>query len=121
VLTDAAAADLVDTLELERIPYCPMCFFDLAWAMHTGGSLRGLVRSTTLWVWPDISDAVQAVVVRARMRDVPHAEEALRDLTERKAGGVLARRVFTALARRLADEIERNSQRDKSAFDGPSC
>jgi hypothetical protein len=104
VLTEQAAAELVESLELDGIPVCPMCLFDLAWTMHTGKIERGLVRRTCSWVWPEIADAVRSAVLAARMREVPHAEDALDDMTERGGRGVVARRVVTVLARRLADE-----------------
>ncbi|MDQ3875919.1 MAG: hypothetical protein M3322_10325 [Actinomycetota bacterium] len=90
-----------------RIPVCPLCLLDLVWATHKGISDPAVVRRTASWMWPDIRGAVHAVVLRARMREIPHAEEALRDVTERGDRGVVARRIVTVLARRLADDYDR--------------
>ena len=106
MLTEQAAAEVVESLELEAVPVCAMCLFDLAWTMHTGKPDHGLGRRTCSWVWPEIEGAVRAAVVAAQMREVPHAEEALDDMTKRRGRGVVARRVVTVLARRLADELD---------------
>jgi hypothetical protein len=57
-------------------------------------------------VWPEIESAVHAAVVAARIREAPHAEQALDDVEERGRRGLVARRVVPALARRLADELD---------------
>jgi hypothetical protein len=107
VLTERAAVDLVETLELDEIPVCVMCLFDLAWAMHSSSrSHHGLLRSTCSWVWPEIADAVHVAVVRARMREIEHADEALLDMSEHGHRGVFATRVVSTLARRLTDEFQ---------------
>jgi KaiC/GvpD/RAD55 family RecA-like ATPase len=100
-------ADFVETLPLGDVPVCPMCLFDLAWAMHTDEVDRALVRRTIRWVWPEVEEAVRRVIVAARMRELPHAENALRDIEERGSRGVVAREVVTVLARRPADDFSR--------------
>jgi hypothetical protein len=107
VLSEQAAIDLIESLELDDIPVCAMCLFDLAWAMHTGSRSRHrLLWSTCSRVWPEIADGIRVAVGRARMREVPHAEDALRDMAGRDHRGVFARRVVSELARRLANEFE---------------
>jgi hypothetical protein len=110
VLTKQTAAEFVESLELERLPACPMCLFDLAWAMHEGRSVTGLLRRTISWVWPEIEEAVHVIVARARMRELPHAEAALRDLRSNGSRGLLAREIIMGLARRLAAEFGRVDQ-----------
>ena len=57
-------------------------------------------------MWADIREAVGAAVVEARMREVPHAEDALRDLAERGPRGIVAHHVLGRLAEALADELD---------------
>jgi hypothetical protein len=105
MLKEEEATTLVDRLRLDRVPSCPLCLLELAWAMREGRVTSALVRRTTSWVWPEIEDGVRAVLVAARMREVPHAEDALHDL-ERGTRGLLARQVVTALAWRLCQELQ---------------
>lgn len=109
MLTDQDVAGLIDALDLTSIPACPLCLFDFAWTMHEGKLDRRLLGRTCRWMWPDIEDDVRAAVVRARMRELPHSEEGLRDVVENGHRGVVARGVVTALARRLADEFDQRS------------
>jgi hypothetical protein len=104
-MREPAATALVEALDLSQIPLCLMCFFDLAWAKHQGSVPRGLLGRTIRSVWPEIEDGVRAAVVAARMREVPHAEDALRDLDERGPRGLVARGVVDRVADELADEM----------------
>jgi hypothetical protein len=106
MLTEQTAAEFVDSLDLRGVPFCPLCLFDLAWALHTEKTRTGgLLRWTCAWMWEDIGDPVEEAVLCARMSEVAHAEDALRDVRERGAGGLVARRIVLLLARRLAAEF----------------
>jgi hypothetical protein len=103
--TDAARA-LVDELDLGGVFVCPACLFDLAWKMHTGMRLHPqTVTATAGWTWDEVEPGLREAVVEARMREVPCAEDALRDLDQRGPRGALARIVVERLARDIADEI----------------
>lgn len=56
-----------------------------------------------------LRDVVRARVRDARMREVPHAENALVDKRDRGAFGLVARRVVHVVARQLAAEIARRA------------
>lgn len=97
---------LADEIDLEAVPTCPMCLFDLALAIREGRTpSRGLVSRTTEWVWLESGDAVNKVVVRTRMDERPSAEEALRDMEVNGSDGRFAQAVVWRLASELADEM----------------
>ena len=41
------AETIVEQLDLETIPACPMCLFELAWAMHKGRSANQIAATLT--------------------------------------------------------------------------
>jgi hypothetical protein len=100
------AVQLAAEIDLDGVPICAMCLFDLAWQIHEGRTPSGaLVTRTTNWVWMESGDAVKAVVVRARMQEVPFAEEALRDLELNGCHGRFAETIVRRLACELAEEM----------------
>lgn len=100
------ATDLARELDLDRLPACPMCLFDLAWQVKEGGRLHpSSVGRVASWVWPEIEDGLRQELVAARMREALYAEEGLRDLEERGCSGYLVRVVVEGLVRRLAVEL----------------
>lgn len=93
-------------LDLDGVPTCPLCLLDLAREIKQGRTpSRGLIKRTTDWVWMESGEAVKAVVVQARMREVPFAEEALRDLELNGGHGLFAETVVWRLACELAEEL----------------
>jgi hypothetical protein len=103
VLSERTAAELIDELDLDRLGACPLCLFDLAWTLHRGRTpSHGLVNRTADWVWLEIEESLNAAVVSARMREVPHAEDALYDLELNGWRGILVRSVVLRLAFDLA-------------------
>lgn len=105
VTTDAARA-FVDELDLDGVIACPACLFGLAWKMHEGTRIHPqTVTATATWTWDEVEPGLYDAVVNARMREVPGAEDALRDLDERGPRGAVARVVVERLARDIADEI----------------
>ena len=107
MLDRRAAAEFVAELDLDEIDACALCLMELAWweAPPHGHAYFGLVRRTAGWVWGDIEEALRAEVVRARMREVHRAEDALRDLDEHAWRCALVREVVAQLAQRLAAEM----------------
>jgi hypothetical protein len=105
VLDKRAANELADQLDLDGLPMCPMCLFDFAWEIHEGRAKPSTLPRTVNWTWPDLEDALKDAVVGARMREVMHAEAALRDLDERGRRSPLVRVVVDRLARQLASEF----------------
>lgn len=103
--TDAARA-FVDELDLGGVFACPACLFDLAWKMQKGTRMHPqTVTATAGWTWDEVEPGLREAVVEARMREVPGAEDALRDLDERGPRGALVRIVVERLAREIANEI----------------
>jgi hypothetical protein len=98
--------ELAGEIDLDGVPICPLCLFDLAWTIHQGESPSPrLVKRTTDWVWMESGEAVKAVVVRARMEERPFAEDALRDLELNGFRGRFAEAVVRRLACELAEEM----------------
>ena len=120
VLTRAAAAELADRLDFGSLPACPLCLFDLAWAMHSREPARtvsGALTPTTNWVWDEIEDALRLDLARADAAGVRHAAEALEDLDARGRRSPLVRVVVARLAQRLVDEIRaRDAAERRAAF-----
>ncbi|MBD0328917.1 MAG: hypothetical protein ICV64_02285 [Thermoleophilia bacterium] len=105
-MDEAAAEAFARELEVERLPACAMCLFELAWALYQGRRVHpSTVTRTVSWVWLEIDDALRELVVAARMRELPGAEEALADLDARGVRGRLARAVVVRLAELMAEEI----------------
>jgi hypothetical protein len=108
MLSHREAAELADRFDLDRLPACPMCLFDLASAMQKeepAQRLTGLLTRTSNWVWMEIDDEVHTTLVRLQMREVPHAEAALADIHDRGWRSRLVRELVNRLARRMADEL----------------
>jgi hypothetical protein len=100
------AEGLADEIDLRALPACPMCLFDLAWAMREGEQIQpGLVARTCDWVSLEITDSLRAALVETRMREVDGAEAALADLAERGWRSTIVRVVVERLARMLADDM----------------
>ena len=105
-----AAEAIVDRLDLDTIPACPLCLLELAWAMHKGRSgnqIAGTVTTTCDWVWMEIDAEVEARLARLGMRKVPHAAEAARDVRLNGWRSRVVRVLVTRLARRMADELDK--------------
>jgi hypothetical protein len=109
VLSERTAAEFIDELDLDRLGACPMCLFDLARTLREGRRpTHGLVNRTADWVWLEIEESLTSAVVRARMREIPHAEDALYDLDLNGWEGILVRAVVLRLASEMADEMSRS-------------
>ena len=102
----AAAEAFARELEVERLPACAMCLFELAWPLSQGRRVHpSTVTRTVNWVWGEIEDALRETIVKARMRELPGAEDALADVDEKGVGGRVARAVVVRLAEQMAEEI----------------
>ena len=100
------ALQLASEIDLDDVPTCPLCLFDLAWQIHEGRTPPpALIKRTTDWVWMESGEGVKAAVVRARMEERPFAEEALRDLELNGWRGRFAETVVWRFASELAAEI----------------
>jgi hypothetical protein len=97
---------LAAEIDLDSVPTCPMCLFDLAWEMREGRTpSRGLVARTVDWVWMESGEGVREAVVQARMEERSFAEEALRDIELNGHRGNFAEAVVWRLATELANEM----------------
>jgi hypothetical protein len=100
------ALQLASEIDLDGVPTCPLCLLDLSWQIHEGRTpSRALIKRTTDWVWMESGEAVKAAVVRARMEEIPFAEEALRDIELNGFRGRFAETVVWRLACELAEEL----------------
>jgi hypothetical protein len=109
VIAWRTAHDIVERLDLATIPACPMCLFELAWAMHEGRPSSETAATLTTacdWVWMEIDSEVEARLARLAMRGVPHAEEAARDVRLNGWHSRVVRVLVARLARRLADDLD---------------
>jgi hypothetical protein len=98
--------DLAETVDLSSVPTCPLCLLELAWAIRDGERPSpALVARTTDWVLLESREAIRTALVRARMQEVPAAEEALRALDREGHRSAIARAIVYRLARALADEL----------------
>jgi hypothetical protein len=105
-VSDRAALELANEIDLDGVPVCPLCLLELAWEIREGRQpSRGLVARTVDWVWMESGVAVREAVLRARMEERPFAEEVLRELEEKGWRSGFAEAVVWRLARQLADEI----------------
>lgn len=101
-----SAVQLAETVDLDSVPYCTLCLMDLTEELRHGRTpSRALVRRTVDWVWMESGKAVRAAVVRARMQEVPFAEEALREIDARGWRSGFAEAIVLRLARELAEEF----------------
>jgi hypothetical protein len=101
-----AAETIVEQLDLETIPACPMCLFELAWAMHKGRSANQIAATLTTtcdWVWMEIDAEVEARLARLAMRGLL---EAVRDVRLNGWHSRVVRVLVSRLARRIADELD---------------
>ena len=100
------ALQLASEIDLDDVPTCPLCLFDLAWQIHEGRTPPpALIKRTTDWVWMESGEGIKAAVVRARMEERPFAEEALQDLELNGWRGRFAETVVSRLASEMAAEI----------------
>jgi hypothetical protein len=100
-------ARFANEVDLEGVRACPACLLELAWKIRDGEwPSRGLVSRTADWIWHESEDDFRRAVVRARMQEVPGAEEALRDFDLNGWCG----RFFQALICRLAGELAEEMQ-----------
>ncbi len=110
MLDKARADQLADALALDEIAACSLCLLELAWQIRDGCAPHWqTVARIADWVWPEIAGALARAVVDARMRELPFAEDALRDLRERGHRSPLARAVVLRLAEDLAQELTHTS------------
>ncbi len=99
---------LAAEIDLDSVPTCPMCLFDLACEIREGQTpSRGLVARTVDWVSMESGEGVRQAVVRARMEERPFAEEALRDIELNGHQGKFAEAVVWRLASEMAEEMGR--------------
>jgi hypothetical protein len=102
------ALKLAADVDLDGVPICSMCVFDLAWEIHEGRTpSRGLLARTVDWVWMESGEGVRQAVVRARMEERAFAEEALRDIEVNGHHGKFAEAVVWRLASEMAEEMGR--------------
>jgi hypothetical protein len=107
-----SALELAAEIDLDDVPICPMCLFDLAWEIHQGRKpSRGLLSRTAEWVWLESGEGVRAAVERARQKGRPFAEEALRELDTVGWKSGFAEAVVWRLARRLVEDMEDTDSR----------
>ena len=107
-MLQTGAQKLAAEVDLDGVPTCPMCLFDLAWEIHEGRTpSRGLVSRTVDWVWMESGVGVRQAVVRGRMEEHPFAEEAPRDIEVNGNDGKFAEAVVWRLASEMAEEMGR--------------
>jgi hypothetical protein len=103
-----AAARFAAAVDLEGVGYCPACMLDLAWKIRDGETpSHQLISRTAGWIWGESKDNFRRAFVRARMQEVPGAEQALRDFELNAWRGRYFQAVICRLARELAEEMER--------------
>lgn len=103
---ERAALELATEVDIEGVEACPLCLWELAWAIHRREKpSRALVARTVEWVWLEIEDSIQEAVVRARMEERPFAEEVLRELKLNGWRSGFAEAVVWRLAREFANEM----------------
>jgi hypothetical protein len=106
MLDRASAAQVADAIDIHALGACPLCLLDLAFAFREGRTpSRQLLSRTADWVWCEIADSFESAIVGARMREVPRAEDALRDLTAHGWRSALVQVVVERLARDMAAEM----------------
>jgi hypothetical protein len=99
---------LAAEIDLDGVPTCPMCLFDLAWEIREGKTpSRSLLARTVDWVWMESGVGVREAVVQARMEEHPFAEDALRDIEVNGHHGKFAEAVVWRLASEMAEEMGR--------------
>jgi hypothetical protein len=104
-----AADEIMERLDLQTIPACPMCLFELARAMHErrpSVEIAGALTTACDWVWMEIDSEVEARLARLGMRGIPHAADAARDVQLNGWRSRVVRVLVARLARRMADEMD---------------
>ena len=102
-----SARELAETLDLEGVPVCAACLLELAWKIRDGERIwPATVTHIAGWIWGESGEAIHAAVVRARMQEVPFAEDALSELAEKGFRSSFARALVLRLARELADDLD---------------
>lgn len=103
-----AAARFATEVDLEGVGYCPACMLELAWKIRDGETpSHGLISCTADSIWGESEDGFRRALFRARMREVPGAEEALRDFELNAWRGRYFQAIVFRLAQELAEEMER--------------
>lgn len=101
-----AAAQFAQAIDLTGVRTCPLCLLELAWKIRDGERLHpSTVTRVADWVWHESKDDFKRAVRRARMLEVPGAEDALRDLEVNAWRGPYFRALVARLAGELADEL----------------
>jgi len=103
------AHDIVDRVDLETVPACAMCLFELAWVMHErrpSREIAAVLATTCDWIWLEADSEIEARLARLTMRGVPHAEDATRDVRLKGCESRVVRILVARLARRMADEMD---------------
>lgn len=108
MLDETNASLVADEIDLHALGACPLCLLELACELRADRKpSRRLVATTADWVWLEIANTLTEAVVQARMREVPHAEDALNDLETHSWRSPLVRVVVLRLADELAAELSR--------------
>lgn len=108
VLDERRAAEIVDRIDLRKLPICLPCHLELAFALLEGKPRRavtGLVTRTAFAVWSEIASELEALLRRAQMRGAEWAIEAQADLQERGARSWIVRVIVTRVAIGMAHEM----------------
>jgi hypothetical protein len=101
-----AAARFAADVDLEGVGACPACLLELAWKIRDGETpSRGLISRTADWIWGESHAGFRRAIVRARMEEVPGAEEALHDFELNAWRGPYFQAIVCRLAHELADEL----------------
>jgi hypothetical protein len=101
-----SALKLAAEIDLREVPYCTLCLMDLTEEIRHGRKpSRALIRRTVDWVWMESGKAVRAAVVRARMEELPFAEEALQDIDANGRRSGFAEAIVLRFAHELAEEF----------------
>ena len=103
------AYDIVEALDLETVPACALCLFELARAMHErrpSHEIAAVLATTSDWIWLETDSEIEARLARLAMRGVPHAEAAARDVRLNGCESRVVRVLVARLARRMADEMD---------------
>lgn len=99
---------LLEHLDVDALPACPMCLFDAAWATYQGEPARritGLITRTCNSTYDEIAPALRRQLVRLQNAGVAGAAEALADVDLRHRRSPVVRRVVTRLVADMAQEM----------------
>jgi hypothetical protein len=112
MLDEAAIDDVLGRIDLAALGACPLCLFDLAWAIHSGRPPRAVaneLRIATHGVGREIEGPLRVALARLRMRGVEAAGDALADLETHGWRSRVVWRVVERLASAMADEMAQSS------------